>query len=205
VEVGGEVDVPAFVQCSARDDSRRVGEPRGVRVLIVARCQVARRHRAVARHYVHVLRAVEHEVFTVQAGEERFDLPRRHPRCVILGVALVLCARSEGDQFSAWRPFHRADAIGHRRNRANLAARSDRDDAQRGLALLLAAAAREGEPRSVRRPRRIAVALLAGGQRAWRTRSVGGSEPDLRAVLVRLLVDAHDDVGDVLAVGGDDR
>ena len=66
--------------------------------------QIARRDGSIARHDVHVFRAVEDEILTVQPRVERLDLSRRHPGCIVLGVALILRARGECNPFSTTRP-----------------------------------------------------------------------------------------------------
>ena len=91
-------------------------------MLAVAGCQVSRRRGSITRHDVHVLRAIEDEVFTIETSEEGLNLSRRHPRGVIFGVALVLRAGCESDPLAAGRPLDGADAVGHRGDGANLAA-----------------------------------------------------------------------------------
>jgi hypothetical protein len=179
VKVGGEIDVPPVVQCSTCDHTRRIVQPRRGRVLAVAGCQIARCCSAITRHDVHVLRAIKDEVFTVEPRKERLNLARRHPRCVIFGVTLVLGARSKSNPLATRRPLDGADAVGHRGDGANLSTWPNGDDAQRGLALLFAAPAREGQPRAVWRPTWVAVALLARSERSWGSGTVGCGQPHL--------------------------
>ena len=197
VDVADELDVPVLGARRRERDALPVRSPRRLRVLEVALRELPRFAGAVGGDDEDVASPVADPADTVQLELQPPEPPRLPLLVFLLVVRLVGHAGREGDLRSVRRPRGLTDVVLDVRQALGLAARGW-NHVELPLRLLVTPLGDERQPLAVRRPARLRV-VLPSGESPWRLGAVRLREPDRLAVLVLVLVDRPDDVGNVFA------